>query len=71
MHSKIHTLLQFLALSLLDIEDGVDWVHSRLVLRSLTDQTLFRSERNEGWSGERALFVGDDLYTSALVVGNA
>jgi hypothetical protein len=32
---------------LLDIEDGVSWVHSSLVLRGFTDQTLLIGERDE------------------------
>lgn len=45
--------------SLLDIEDGVDWVHSSLVLSGLTDQTLLSSEGDERRGGEATLLVGD------------
>jgi len=43
----------------LDIEDGVFWVHSSLVLGRLTDQTLLAGERDERGSGEATLLVGD------------
>ena len=43
----------------LDIKDGVLWVHSSLVLRGLTDQTLLAGEGDEGWRREAALLVGD------------
>jgi len=55
----------------LDIEDGVDGVHSSLVLGSLTDQTLLVGERNERRGGERTLLVGNDLDIGTLVRGNA
>ena len=51
----------------LDIEDGVLRVHRGLVLRSLADQALFGREGNEGWSGERALLVGNDFNAGPLV----
>lgn len=43
----------------LDIEDGVLWVHSSLVLGGLTNQTLLCGEGNERWGGEASLLVGD------------
>ena len=56
---------------LLDIEDGVDGVHSSLVLGGLTDQTLLLVERDVRGSGEATLLVGDDLDIGTLVDGNA
>jgi hypothetical protein len=43
----------------LDVEDGVLWVHSSLVLGRLTDQTLLARERNERRGGEATLLVGN------------
>ena len=43
----------------LDIEDGVLWVHSSLVLGGLTDETLLGGEGDERWGGEASLLVGD------------
>lgn len=48
----------------LDIEDGVLWVHSSLVLGRLTDQTLLAREGDEGGGGEGTLLVGN--YTIAV-----
>ncbi len=45
----------------LGIENGVDWVHSNLVLCRITDQTLSVGESNERWSRSVALVVGNDL----------
>lgn len=55
---------------LLDIEDGVAWVHGSLVLGRLTDQTLLVGEGDERWSGERTLLVGNDLDGGTLIDGN-
>jgi len=55
---------------ILDIEDGVSWVHGSLVLSRLTDQTLLVGEGNERWSGEATLLVGNDLDVVTLIVGN-
>lgn len=55
----------------LDIEDGVDGVHSSLVLGSLTDQTLLVGEGDERRGGERTLLVGNDLDIGTLVRRNA
>jgi hypothetical protein len=43
----------------LDIKDGVLWVHGRLVLGRLSDETLLGGEGDEGWGGEATLLVGD------------
>lgn len=48
--------------NILDIEDCVLGVHSSLVLRSLTDETLLGSERNEGRGSEGTLLVGNWWY---------
>ena len=45
----------------LDIENGVLWVHSSLILCSLANQALFCRERDEGGCSEGALLVGNDL----------
>lgn len=55
---------------LLDVEDGVDGVHSSLVLGRLTDQTLLLVERDVRGGGEATLLVGDDLDIGTLVDGN-
>lgn len=44
---------------LLDIKDGVSWVHSSLVLCRLANQTLLVGEGNERWSGEATLLIGN------------
>lgn len=56
---------------LLDVEDGVDGVHGRLVLGSLTNQSLGVGERDERRGGEGTLLVGNDLDIVALVGGHA
>ena len=50
----------------LDIEHSVGRVHGGLVLRGLTDQSLLRSEGDEGRCGETTLLVGDYNTTSDL-----
>ena len=55
---------------ILDIEDGVSWVHSSLVLCRLSNQTLLVGERDERWCGEATLLVGNDLDVGTLIVGN-
>jgi hypothetical protein len=55
-------------LVLLDIEDGVSWVHGSLVLCRLADQTLLVGEGNERWGSERTLLVGNDLNVGAFIV---
>lgn len=71
---------------LLDIEDSVGWVHGRLVLCGLADQSFLIGERNERRGGETTLFVGNwtpldlahvqffvrltDFNIAALVVGD-
>lgn len=55
---------------ILDIENGVSWVHSSLVLCRLTNQTFLVGEGNEGWCGEATLLVGNDLDVGTLIVGN-
>lgn len=57
--------------NLLDIENGVRWVHGSLVLGRLTDQTLLVGEGNERWGGEATLLVGNDLNGGALVDSHA
>jgi hypothetical protein len=47
----------------LDIEDGVLWVHSSLVLGRLTNKTLLARERDEGGGGEATLLVGNYTRT--------
>lgn len=42
---------------LLNIKDGVLWVHGGLVLCSLTDQALLISEGDEGRRGIAALLI--------------
>jgi len=54
----------------LDIENGVDRVHSSLVLGGLTDQSLLRGERDERRGGEATLLVGDYFYAGTLIVGH-
>jgi len=44
---------------LLDIKDGVGWVHGSLVLRRLTDQSLLWCEGNEGRCGKASLLIGN------------
>ena len=46
-------------LSLLDIEDRVSRVHGSLVLRRLTNQTLFVGERNKRGGSVATLLVGN------------
>jgi NAD-specific glutamate dehydrogenase len=46
-------------LNSLNIEDGVGWVHSSLVLCSLTDQSLLGSEGDERRCCEASLLIGD------------
>jgi hypothetical protein len=55
---------------LLDIEDGVSWVHGSLVLCGFTDQTLLVGERDEARSGKTSLLVGNDFHIGSLIVGN-
>ena len=43
----------------LDIENGVFWVHSSLVLGRLADQTLLACERHERGCSKTTLLVGD------------
>jgi hypothetical protein len=54
----------------LDVEDGISWVHSSLVLGRFTDQALLVGEGYERWGGETTLLVGDDFDIGALIVGN-
>jgi hypothetical protein len=44
---------------ILDVEDGVLGIHSRLVLGRLTDQALLGVEGYEGRSCEASLFIGN------------
>jgi hypothetical protein len=44
---------------ILDIKDGVPWVHGGLVLGGLTDETLLVGEGDEGRCGEASLLVGN------------
>ena len=55
---------------ILDIEDGVSWVHGSLVLCRLTDQTFLVGEGDERRSGEATLLVGNDLDIGSLIVGH-
>ena len=61
----------FFLFCILDIEDGVLGVHGRLVLGSLTDQSLFTGEGDERRRGKATLLIGDNLNISTFIGGNA
>lgn len=44
---------------ILDIEYGIRWVHSSLVLSRLTNHSLFIGERDKRRCGEAALLIGN------------
>ncbi|BAO38916.1 putative uncharacterized protein YAL004W [Kluyveromyces marxianus DMKU3-1042] len=54
----------------LSVENGVSWVHSSLVLSSITNQSFGVSEGNERWSGSVTLVVGQNFNTIVRKVGN-
>ncbi|EDZ70768.1 hypothetical protein AWRI1631_120310 [Saccharomyces cerevisiae AWRI1631] len=54
----------------LSVENSVSWVHSSLVLSSVTNQSFSISETNERWSGSVTLVVGNNVNTIIRKVSN-
>ncbi|KAH3670626.1 hypothetical protein OGAPHI_001141 [Ogataea philodendri] len=50
----------------LSVEHSVLWVQSGLVLSSVTNQSLFWSESDEGWSNSVTLLVSNDLNSGVI-----
>ncbi len=50
----------------LSIENGVDRIHGRLILRGVTDQTLGLGESHPRRSGSVALIISNDFNTFIL-----
>ena len=57
--------------NLLDVKNSIFWVHSGLVFRGFTNQTLLVGEGDEWRGGEATLLIGNDFDIATFVVCNA